>query len=158
MTGFRAEIEIDSQRAQALFQRLADAGESLRPLMADIAEGLLHRTEDRFDRQEAPDGTKWPELSPKYAKRKAKKHPGKPLLVRGGRLRGELRPEWGDFFAEVSTAALDYAALHQFGGTSDMAPGPAAVPARPFLGAGDEDVAWIEETAADYLDRVAGGG
>jgi phage virion morphogenesis protein len=33
----------------------------------------------------------------------------------------------------------DYAAIHQFGGTADMAPGPAAIPARPYLLIQEED-------------------
>lgn len=158
MTDFHAEIVIDATAALATFDRIQAAGADLGPLMADLAEGLLHRTEDRFDRQRAPDGTPWAPLSPRYAARKAKKKGSAPLLVFEGRLRGELRSEWGPDFAEVATAPLPYAALHQFGGTPGMPPGPAAVPARPYMGASDDDLAWIESRASEYLDRIVAAG
>lgn len=158
MTDFKVELQIDSETVQALFARLAAAGEDLGPVMADLAEGLLHRTEERFDRQVTPDGARWPSLSPRYAARKRAQGYTGPLLVREGRLRGELRSEWDDNFAEVATAALPYAALHQFGGTPDMAPGAASVPARPYLGVSRDDLDWIEETVARHLERIAAAG
>ncbi|MGO1072571.1 phage virion morphogenesis protein [Lysobacter sp. CA199] len=153
---FRVDITIDHERVQQLFQRLMDAGENLSPIMADLAEGLLHRTEDRFDTQTAPDGSKWAPLTPRYAKRKSKKGYTGPLLVRERKLRGELRPDWGADFAEVATANVAYAAIHQFGGQAGMAPGPAAIPAREYMGLAEDDLAWIEETVADHFDRIAG--
>lgn len=158
MADFNVEVVLESAQLQALFARLVDTGENLAPLMADIAEGLLQRTEDRFDAQVAPDGSRWAPLSPRYAARKRRKGYDTPLLVREGRLRGELRSGWGGDYAEVATAPLAYAALHQFGGTPDMPAGAAAVPARPYLGVSDEDLAWIEEVAGEYLEAIAGRG
>lgn len=158
MSGFDVEIRIDSAQVQALFARLAAAGDDLGPVMADLAEGLLHRTEERFDRQTAPDGSRWPALSPGYAARKRTRGYTGPLLVREGRLRGELRSAWGADFAEVATAPLAYAALHQFGGTPNMAPGPTAVPARPYLGVSRDDLTWIEQAVADHLERLTAAG
>lgn len=50
-----------------------------------------------------------------------------------GRLRGAIHyeMEMSGLAAEIGTN-LVYAAIHEFGGTPDMAPGPAAIPARPY--------------------------
>lgn len=141
---------------QTKFEELSRKSSDLRAVMADIAEGMLHRTEDRFDEQVAPDGTKWAALTPSYERRKARKGFDTPLLFRSGRLRGELRSEWGSDYAEVATAPLPYAAIHQFGGKPDMPPGPAAIPKRPYLGVSDEDEVWILGTLTNWLERLGG--
>jgi phage virion morphogenesis protein len=45
----------------------------------------------------------------------------------------ELRGS-GRLFVVGGTRPLIYAAIHQFGGTPIMAPGPRAIPARPYVG------------------------
>ncbi|WP_297830902.1 phage virion morphogenesis protein [Thermomonas sp.] len=156
MTDFQVNVIVDSAALQDVLSRLFDFGEDQSVAMADIAEGWMHRTQDRFDTQRAPDGSAWAPLSEKYKQRKRRAGYPETLLYMEGRLRNELRPDYGPDFAAVATAPLPYAALHQFGGTSGMAPGPAAVPARPYLGASPEDLAWMEKTLAGYLRRLAG--
>lgn len=155
MTDFTVDVQINSLALDAMFQRLLAFGEDQSVVMADLAEGLLQRTEDRFDTQTAPDGEPWEPLTLKYLAKKKRKGYPETLLLMEGRLRNELRSEFGPDFAEVATAALPYAAIHQFGGKSWMAPGPAAIPAREYMGASPEDLAWIEDTVADHLKRLA---
>lgn len=51
-----------------------------------------------------------------------------------------------------------YAAMQQFGGSKADFPNLwGDIPARPFLGLSDQDVAMIESTAADYLADLANG-
>jgi len=147
-------IKVDDRVAQAALSRLLAFGLDMSPAMADIAEGMMQHTEDRFDRQQSPDGQPWAALSPAYAQLKQRKQPGLGILVLTGRLSGELRSEFGTDFAEVATAGLPYVALHQFGGLPGMAPGPAAVPARPFAGFGPEDQELVEDVVGDHLRRL----
>ena len=49
---------------------------------------------------------------------------------------------------------LVYAAIHQFGGTPDMHPGPAAIPARAYLGLSDADVVEIEDELEHWIAGV----
>lgn len=158
MTDFQVEVEISSPALLALFERLQQFGGDQSVVMADLAEGLLDRTQDRFDTQRTPAGDPWAALTEGYKARKVRKGYPETLLLMEGRLRNELRSDYDKDFAEVATAALPYAALHQFGGTPDMAPGPAAVPAREYMGVGPEDLAWIEATVAEHLAKIAGTG
>lgn len=158
MTDFQVTIQIESLALQAMFQRLMDFGEDQRVVMADLAEGWLHRTEERFDTQRAPDGTPWVELTESHKAFKRREGYPETILVMEGRLRNELRSDFGADYAEVATAPLPYAGLMQFGGRPWMAPGPAAVHAREYLGASPDDLAWIEDTVAGHIARLASAG
>jgi phage virion morphogenesis protein len=46
---------------------------------------------------------------------------------------------------------MEYGAIHQFGGTSDMPPRLAAIPARPFLGLSDNDEKEVIEILSEFL-------
>ncbi len=48
---------------------------------------------------------------------------------------------------------LKYAAIHQHGGTPDMAPGPAGIPAREYLGYSPGNLDGIEALADSWLDN-----
>lgn len=157
MTDFKVNVEFDASVLTETFNRMIAAGQNLSPLMADIAEGWNSRTQDRFDTQHAPDGSAWQPLTAKHLAKKKRKGYPETLLVMEARLRDELRPDSGADFAEVATAPLPYAAIHQFGGQSWMAPGPASIPARPFLGASPDDLEWIEGLVTDYFERSIGG-
>ena len=156
-TNFKVTVEIEDARVRRVLAELRAFCGDARPLMAYLAEGLFHRTQDRFDTQTAPDGHPWQELTAGYREQKLAKGYPATLLVMERRLRDELRPDFGADFAEVATAPLPYAALHQFGGTSGMAPGPAAVQAREYLGLSEEDGIWIEETVVEFLAGIVDG-
>ena len=51
---------------------------------------------------------------------------------------------------------LVYAAIHQAGGTEDMAPRNAAIPARPYLGLSDDELAEAQEIIIDWLGSAFG--
>ncbi|MCG9736482.1 phage virion morphogenesis protein [Pseudoalteromonas shioyasakiensis] len=46
---------------------------------------------------------------------------------------------------------LEYAAIHQFGGASDMIPRLAAIPARPFLGLSERDEKEVIEIMSAFV-------
>jgi phage virion morphogenesis protein len=85
-------ISIDDAEIRKAIDRLYDRMSDLTPAMRDIGEYMLVATRDRFDSETAPDGSKWPELSPRYAARKAKMRGAlKGILTRRGTLRDTIR-------------------------------------------------------------------
>lgn len=122
-----------------------------------VAEGLANigglveaQTLERFETKIAPDGEAWTPWSETYATtRKA----GQSLLVASGAF--SISPAW-DLSADELTVGSNMvqAALHQEGGTDDMAPGPAAVPARPWLGISDDNARDIENTMNGWIEEL----
>ena len=147
MSGFDFKMEWDDRNFQLACSQLIGRGQRLRPLMLDLGEMLLDSTRQRFETKTAPDGTAWKPLKPSTLKRKAGRGS---LLVLEGYLRDLMRAEADDDSVEVGSAQI-YAALHQFGGTSGMSPGAAAVEARPPLGLSIEDRANVLDIAISYL-------
>lgn len=148
MTEFHYEWD-DRETRQLLDSALAK-GVRLRPLMVEIGYELVRSTQERIDAEQDPDGIPWVDLRPATWARKRTTS----MLVEGSYLRGGIAMAAAtNTFVEIS-ADREYAALHQFGGTPDMAPGPAAVPARPYLGLSDEDAALIESLVLDFLNDL----
>ncbi|PYV09102.1 MAG: hypothetical protein DMG23_11815 [Acidobacteria bacterium] len=79
----------------------------------------------------------WPPLSPRYARRKQKRYPGRPVLQAGGRLRGSLVGKSADTVEALEPGrmkfgtSVPYAIFHQTG-TRKM-------PARPIFDPRRED-------------------
>lgn len=140
-------FEWDDRDFQAVCVDLIGRGERLRPLMKGVGEELVESTRKRFSTKTAPDGQAWKPLKPQTVERKNGKGS---ILVFESYLLDLLRADAGDDFVDIGSA-LDYAALHQLGGTSDMAPGPAAVEARPYLGMSDDDGRNVLDIARNYL-------
>lgn len=114
-----ARVEITRNTASPKLKRLAARlhGEGRQLLFADMGEYLLRSTRERAAKQIDPDGNKWRALSPGYAKWKAKKRPGVPVLKFDFHMLGDqLSYEAGQDELLVGTNA-PYGAIHQFGGT-----------------------------------------
>lgn len=145
------KVTIDDGQVQALFKRLQAAASDVKPALRQIGEFELRATRDRARKEESPDGVRWVQLSPRYAARKAKKRGGAPILKYDFHMLGDqLTYQVGGNYVEIGTGAK-YGALPQFGGKPDMAPGPAAVPARPFLGFSKDDASEISQILTDHL-------
>lgn len=113
MAGTHFTITVDNAQVSARLERLATSG--TQDLMPQIGEYLQRSTEKRFKTQTAPDGTPWRALQPNYAKRK-KYHKDKILTLRGY-LRRSIRYQVTDpSTVEVGTN-VEYAAIHQLGGS-----------------------------------------
>ena len=114
-------------RIRLLAKGMADAG----PLLEALGAELESQTRRRIgDGGPAPDGTGWQEWSDRYAKTR---HANQGKLFGEGSLLDSIQFAVDGNLVEVGSNLI-YAAIHQFGGTGDMAPGPAAVPAREWLG------------------------
>ena len=125
---------VDIRQIQLAFARLGTmATDKAIPRVA--AAALLSSTEQAFESQKNPeDGQHWAEWSDPYLEwRKEKgKVPGK-ILQLDGDLAASVTTDYGPDYAVIGSPKV-YAALHQWGGLPDMPPGPAAVPARPYMG------------------------
>lgn len=118
-----ARVEITKNTASPALKRLVGRlrGEGRQLLFADMGEYLLRSTRDRAALQVDPNGNKWRALSPDYARWKAKKRPGVPILKFDFHMLGDqLSYQAGQDELLVGTNA-PYGAIHQFGGTIQRA-------------------------------------
>jgi phage virion morphogenesis protein len=155
MAGAHITVTLDDADYLKVLGRLAAfGGNVLRETNVDLGEALKNSHEDRFKAQRDPDGVPWVQLSDNYKRWKDKKRPGLSILKFDRHMLGDMFSyEASDVALELGTNAV-YGALHQFGGTSDMPAGPAAVPARPFLGIGAEDGKLILEILGEHLQAA----
>jgi phage virion morphogenesis protein len=153
-------VSLDLEFSTAELNRLGARLEALAKLTeqdyADLLEGVgalvEGQTKNRIRNEKtAPDGTPWQAWSDNY---RATRHGGNSLLMGDGHLDDSIQYIVdGDEVAVGSN--LIYAAIHQLGGTPDMAPGPAAIPARPFLGLSQDDEQAVADLMEDFLaDQV----
>lgn len=132
------DISFDTAHIQAAFARVQALGLNPRPITRQIAGILADSSEQAFaDEKDPESGRKWTDLSPSHKQYREKKGywPGKILQMQGA-LAMSMTTGYGPTKAWIGSPMV-YAAIHQLGGTSDMAPGPAAIPARPYMGIDD---------------------
>ena len=133
---FSLTVKIDDRALVQALARLASRASQAQPAMEDIARMLANRTEDSFEKEASPFGPKWAKLTEPYVQRPRNKGgrggDASPILQRDGGLAGSITHKATAERATVA-ASKEYAAIHQFGGTAGMRPGPRAIPPRPFL-------------------------
>jgi phage virion morphogenesis protein len=98
------------------------------------------------EEKKGPDGKKWQDWSPNYAKTR---HGGQSLLEAEGHLVGSIRHSVVSEGVEVGSN-LVYAALQQFGGEKIGKP---QFVARPYLGLSDENRTDLEALVERFFER-----
>ena len=167
MAGVTLTAHLDAAQAARQLRRAAEAWGNPGLILRAIGTGLARNTRQRFDLGVAPDGQPWQALHPAYEA--GKRGPG---ILRESGMRGGLQ---GSITFDVSGAELAvgtnriYGAIHQFGGTIRPRRGPylvfrlagalvrarqVTIPARPYLGIGEEDEETVLEVAEAFLDRA----
>lgn len=132
------------ERIDALIARLANP--DFDPLLDALGALVVSQTEERITQEKAaPDGTAWPELSERYAKRKKK---GSGILELEGDLRDSLVYLVSGQTVEVGSNLI-YAATHQFGDEDR------GIPQREFLGISDENEEAINELIDDWFEQLS---
>ncbi|EIX6435110.1 phage virion morphogenesis protein [Salmonella enterica] len=128
------DFSIDDAGVRAAFSRLQQLGVDARPVMREAAAALADSTEQAFANEKDPEtGAGWLSLTEKYRKRREEKgYTGKMLQMKG-MLSMSINTGYSAKQAWIGSPLI-YAPIHQLGGLPDMPPGPAAVPARPYLG------------------------
>jgi phage virion morphogenesis protein len=142
-------LTFDDPRVIAYLEQLAAAGFLDKAVFSAIGEELLLSTDARFDSQTAPDGRPWEPLNSKYAEWKRAFHGHDRILKLRGYLRDTLRYQATDVSVAIGSNRV-YSAIHQFGGQTGREHKP-PIPARPYLGVSDDDVAAILEIIEDAL-------
>jgi phage virion morphogenesis protein len=152
MAGAKVTIDVDDAPARDLADHIdAFAGEPQRMALLDIGEYMLRSTRERAAQEITPDGVPWVPLSEEYKAHKDRVRPGVPMLKFDWHMLGDQFSYLvGDGLVDIGTNA-PYGALHQWGGQPSMAPGPAAVPAREWLGTSADD---LDEILAIYGDHL----
>ncbi len=161
----RILVEVDHADLKASMTRLAGAVEDPTPVLKGVGELLRNSAADRFGAQAGPDGAPWAPLQDWYKKTKTQNQDK--ILTLSGMLAKTLAFQVeGD---EVLVGSgLEYAAIHQFGGTIRPKKGRAlsvggrsvskvTIPARPFLGVSEEDIGEVESLVSEYLADALGG-
>lgn len=166
MTGVAIRIDVEGREATVAVLREAIAQtDDKRGLHDAIGASLVLSTQQRFEREEDPDGNPWP------ASLRNTLFGGR-TLTDTARLVQSITHLATDDRVEVGTNAV-YAAIHQHGGTirprvadklTFRLPGGGFVsvdevemPRRAFLGLDDDDDAEIRALVADWLVSVEGG-
>lgn len=137
--------------------------------------------QERFEKEQAPDGTKWQPLSPARVKQRLKKHKKGDfkILKDEGYLR-RIHYEAGKDYMQIGTN-VKYAKVHQYGakitykhegeykhdnpkkskkkGDSYYYECEVEIPARPFLGVNEYELRHIKGMLTSYVKRhILGGG
>ncbi|EJQ3200002.1 phage virion morphogenesis protein [Salmonella enterica] len=128
-------VVVDVKRLQRVFLELQAMGDDGKGLTRSVAASLLSSSEMAFEQEKNPEtGQRWADLTEPY-KAWREEHGFTPIkiLTLRGKLASELTTDYGDTYALIGSNE-PYAAIHQWGGTPDMRPGPAAIPSRPYMG------------------------
>lgn len=129
------DVTVQSAEVAAALARARERLADLTPLMEDIGRALGNLTEDAIQAERSPFGPAWRPLTPDYVLRPRPHGRGgdaSPMLQLTGGLAASIT-HGGDANTAWVRASKRYAAIHQFGGLPSMRPGPAAIPARPYL-------------------------
>jgi phage virion morphogenesis protein len=166
---FEQRFTFDDAELLAQIDALIARGGNLKPALDDIGQDMVTVTTRAFELGRSPGGEPW--LPSAAAKREGRKT----LIDRGlrGGLMGSFSYQVGESGVVYGTNVV-YAAIHQFGGTiqpkgahavpvvldddRDLASAVVTLPARPFVGASDQDVRRWEDTMRDYLAGEPAGG
>lgn len=147
--------KFDDKKIVQAFQRLEKLGHDTTPITRAIAAVLASESEDAFATESDPTtGKKWAPLTDAYKARLAKKGKTGGMLQRSqGGLAMSLSTEYDAVSAAIGTNKIS-GPLHQWGGLPHMAPGPAAVPAREYMGVSPQGVADILAIINEQHDKA----
>lgn len=155
-------LTLNDQALRDALAQSADALGDLTQLMDEIGAALVDVVRGHFEAGEAPDGRGW------LRSRAARERSGQTLL-KDGHLRDSITYEATSTSVEVGTNLI-YAAIHQFGGTIKPVNAAAlkfklpngawvtaaqvTLPARPYLGIGQNERIEITEVVEAYVTRA----
>lgn len=150
MAGSDWELDVrELEKIRDAFMRLSSV--KLEELLQVIGVEEEGQIKERFERKKDPDGDPWKSWSEKYAARQAAKGKGASILMGSrARLRESISFE-ATSYGIVWGSVLIYARVHQEGYEEKN------IPARPYLGIGEEDELLITETVEDFMRKESGG-
>lgn len=139
--------QFEVKAIQQAFRRLASEGGNLLDAKRKIAGVLRSEAEFAFEREQTPEGEGWKPLNEDYRLRRFKQgYTGNKLQCTGMLLKS-VNVDYGDNFVVIG-AAEPYGQYHQLG-TKKM-------PARSFMGLGQDGVDEIVDILQRELEKVLG--
>ena len=150
------DIHIQTGGLQHVQRKLNIQAEKLGDLTKywDLVGKFLQKKtiQERFEKEQTPDGKKWEPLSSARIKQRLKKHKkgDMKILSDEGYLR-RIHYEAGKDYMQIGTNAK-YAKVHQFGFKEKN------IPARPFLGVNEQELRYIKGMLTSYVKRHIIGG
>lgn len=111
-------------------------------LLDSVGEALVSGTIQRFEKEEGPDGAKWPQ-----SKRAAAQ--GGKTLANTSHLRGSIGKKTTKTSVMVGSN-VPYARIHQMGGNTGRGR-RTRMPRRPYLGVSKADMDEVRATLEDFL-------
>ncbi len=148
MAGAGVEFTYTDKDLQDLIKGAAGRINDMSPVMKSFAEYMVNRTDERFEKEQAPDGSPWAPLSDVTKARKAKLNKIDKILQQDGYLR-LVHPDSDKKSASVYSDK-EYAAIHNYGGKAGRNHS-VTIQKREFLGFNDEDIQEFIETAKDFI-------
>lgn len=150
MTGISYKATIDHRDMRAKLGELIDRMANRQGFYKNVGEHLMTALDERFDKEEAPDGTKWKELSAvTLAKREVAGYQPGPILRASGAFRSSFNVAATNDDVRIGTPAVQAAMLHFGGELKGYIRKP--IEARPVLGMSAEDEVEVEAIAEDWL-------
>lgn len=142
-----------SEVFQASLRRLIAGVEDQSEVMEEIGQWLMVSAKRNFEEGKGPDGTPWAKNSPVTLARKSDPRP----LMAERNLYDTISFDSGRDYAEVGSGKA-YAGMMQFGGAKSAFPHLwGDIPARPFIGIGEDDEFAILHIVTEWLARIADG-
>lgn len=151
MAGISMEIKINDTGVEKELNRLLAKMKSPIGFYKNVGEHIQKVTPERFENEEAPDGSKWEGLSPVTIKSRLRRNGNSPLTI---------YRETGDFFSSINYQASDdnfkwgsndvRARIFQLGGETGRG-NSVTLPARPYIGLSSDDENEVLEIAKDWV-------
>ncbi|MDH4122377.1 MAG: phage virion morphogenesis protein [Deltaproteobacteria bacterium] len=147
MSGTAIQVEVAGiERLQAKLRRMA--GTDMHGLLDALGGMVAAQTQQRIAKDKtSPDGKPWAPWSERY---RHSRHVGHSLLMGEIHLLQSIQHLVSGHQVQIGSN-LVYAAIHQFGGAAVGKPG---LPARPYLGLSDKDLADIEQIVDNWAEKM----
>jgi phage gpG-like protein len=187
VSGVRLELTVNDGGLGQALQKAIALGEDMRPVLEASGQLIETNVSLRFDTSRGPGGIPWPptwqqrheSVPTKKSKQVGPQRPSSKILIQSGSLRESITHAVGKDQVEIGVGANSpgdvdkYAAVQQFGATiyprtSNVLVFTGAdgglvfathvtIPARPFIGFDDQDVADLEDLWTDVVREAFDG-
>lgn len=147
MPSVKIDINYDDAQIAKALRQLQEATGNLKPVFEDIGEYLDLSHRERWDREEAPDGTPWEPLSPRYRARKLRKKKPDKILVYDQQLRDTLS-------YRATRDSLEFGSNLIYAASQHLGREEIKLPARPWLGVSEADRDGILAIIGDHFQAA----
>lgn len=152
MSGISWKVTVEDDTMRRGLEQLYEQMEDRQGFYGQVGEHLVNKLRARFNREEAPDSSRWQGLAPATIDARIKKNGNTAIAIlndEGDLKESFLKPVINADGVEMGSQ-LPYAAIHHFGGGAGRNHA-VTIPARPILGLEPDDPDEIIEIAEDWL-------